>query len=444
VLAKDIAAATPGMRVVLDGTAYRFPATNWDLSGDFYAQALFDSNPDLRMQNAPGNLYSPVMKVTPAVPYQGDGKLSASLDFKLELSEQIPAEQLPADTPQLKFVKLRSQPLSKFYKRPIYLRAGIVLPHDYDREPGRRYPLWVRIGGFSTRYTAVTRMMAPDSGFAGTWQAAGTPQFIMLLLDGAGPFGDPYYINSANNGPYGDALVHELIPYVEEHFRAIGQSHARVLSGVSTGGWVCLALQIFYPDFFNGAWSSCPDPVDFRLLERINIYSDENAYVDVAGQEQPSERNREGRVTLTVRREVAIENLLGRGNSYACSGQQWGAWNAAFSPRGDDGLPAPIWDPQTGRINHKVAEQWRQFDLREFLERNKKRLAPKLSGKVHIASGEADDFYLNEAMHLMDESLGATKPPWNFDIAYGPGKRHGWSNLTLRQMLEEMEKAVRE
>jgi hypothetical protein len=284
--------------------------------------------------------------------------------------------------------------------------------------------------------------MGKKSELAKIWQADDTPRLILLQLDGAGPNGDPYYVNSANNGPFGDALVQELIPHVEARFRAIGQPRGRVLSGSSTGGWVSLALQVFYPDFFNGTWTSCPDPVDFRALELVNIYQDDNAYVNKYGNERPSDRDANGDVRLTMRREVGIENLLGRGNSYTLSGEQWGDWNAVFGPRGADGLPVPIWDPQSGKVNHAVAEHWKKYDLRLVLEQNWQTLGPKLRGKIHIAAGEADAYFLNNAVHLLDKFLTNAKPPFEGKIVYGPGKGHGWFDLSQRQMLDEMQAAT--
>ena len=435
-LALDVTHLGPDSIVVLDQTAFAFPITNLaELpAGDYFAQALFDSNTDLRSPKAPGNLYGEPLKLhlTPA-----DGGT-----FKLELTHQIPPEQLPAETDQIKFVNLQSKLLTQFHGRQVFLRAGIILPRNYAREPLRRYPLWIRIGGLNTRYSSVTRPMAEKSDFRKTWLANGTPEFILLQLDGAGPFGDPYYVNSANNGPYGDALIQELIPHVESRFRTIGQPRARVLSGTSTGGWVALALQVFYPDFFNGAWSSCPDPVDFRALQLLNIYEHTNAYADAQGQERPSERDAKGNVTLTIRREVGIENLLGFGNSFTMSGEQWGAWNAVLGPRGPDGLPVPLWDPQSGMINHAVTEQWKKYDLRLVLEQNWKTLGPKLRGKLHIAAGEMDNYYLNNAVHLLDQFLSKADPPFEGKIVYGPGKRHGWFDLSLSEMLDEMNAAA--
>jgi hypothetical protein len=436
VLARDLKGLAPGAPAVVDASAFGFPITNLAKvpAGDYFVQALFDSSTDLRLPAAPGNLYSKPQKLH-LNPAQG-GR------WKLELTEQIPADQLPAETEQIKFVKIQSRLLSEFHGRPIFLRAGIILPRDYDRDPSRRYPLLVRVAGLNGRYTGVLSLMGEKAEFRKTWQADDTARLILMQLDGAGPYGDPYYVNSANNGPFGDALVQELIPQVEARFRAMGQPRGRVLNGNSTGGWVSLALQIFYPDFFNGTWSSCPDPVDFRALELVNIYQDDDVYVNKYGYERPSTRDPNGDVRLTTRDEIGVENLLGHGNSFTRSGEQWGEWNAAFGPRGADGLPVPLWDPQTGKINHAVAEQWKKYDLRLLLEQNWPTLASKLRGKIHITAGEVDKYFLNNAVHLLDQSLAKANPPFEGKIAYGMGKDHGWTDLTLRQMFDEMQAAT--
>ncbi len=431
-LGRDADDWSSGKSLTVDGRAPAFPITNLsDLpASDYFIQALLTCNTDLRSPAAPGNLYSKARKVhlDPA----------RSKTIQLELASQIPPEQLPEESELVKFVKIQSRLLSEFHQRPIYLRAGIVLPRGYAGDSLSKYPLWVRIGGLNTRYTAVLSLMAEKSGFRKTWLSAETPRMILLQLDGAGPWGDAYQVNSANNGPYGDAITQELIPYVEQKFRGLGQPTARVLSGLSTGGWASLALQVFYPDFFNGTWTACPDGVDFRAFELVNIYSDENAYVNKFGFERPSERDVTGEVKLTMRREVQLENVLGRGNSWTISGGQWCAWNATYGPRGKDGLPIPLWNPQTGVINHVVAEQWKPYDLRMVMEQNWATLGPKLRGKLHISVGDADNYFLNNGVHLLDDFLSRAKPPYEGRIVYGPGKGHGWSDVSTSQMLKEM------
>jgi hypothetical protein len=265
---------------------------------------------------------------------------------------------------------------------------------------------------------------------------------VLLFLDGDGPFGDPYQVNSDNNGPYGDAITRELIPEVERKFRCIGEPYARVLTGGSTGGWVSLALQVFYPDFFNGTWSGYPVGVDFRAFQLINIYEDQNAYVNRQGFERPSARTLAGDTDFTVRHECQMENVMGAGDSYTMSGQQWGAWNATYGPRGPDGKPVPIWDPRSGTINRGVIEHWKKYDLRLVLQQQWKTLGPRLRGKIHIWVGEADEYFLNNAVHLLDEFLTSADPPYEGWVRYGPGAGHGWTPFSDAELFKQMAEAI--
>ncbi|MDB5349097.1 MAG: putative esterase [Planctomycetota bacterium] len=432
-LARDVVGLDTGKVAVLDATVATFPIDSLGQlpAGDYNAQAVFHSNPDLNLPNAPGDLYGPTRRLTidPA-----KGGIVA-----LELSEQVPAETMPAETDLVKFVKLESKLLSKFHGRPISLRAGIILPRDFARETDRRYPLRVHIGGYGARYTGVSGRMREGSAFRRAWMADEAPRMILVQLDGAGPLGDPYQVNSANHGPYGDAITRELIPYIEATYRGIGAGQARVLDGGSTGGWVSLALQVFYPDFFNGCWSSCPDSVDFRDLQLVNIYEDGNAYLNADGFERPAARLLNGDVKYTMSHELQMENLLGRRDSWTLSGGQWGAWNATYGPRSADGRPAPLWNPKTGRIDRSVVDHWKRYDLRLILDRDWKTLGPRLRGKIHVYVGEADDYFLNNAVHRLSDSLSrATDPPFDGVIRFGPGKGHCWCEIGEEEMMKQM------
>jgi S-formylglutathione hydrolase FrmB len=436
ILARDLGPLLPGKEAVLDDRSILFPIEHLgDLRPGTYAvQALLHSNPDLNLPNAPGDLYSPVVRVRldPA----------AGGTVALELSRAVPEETLPADSQLIKYVKLPSKLLSEFHGRPIFLQAAIILPRDHAREPNRRYPVRVHIGGYGARFSRVVERMAPGTAFHDLWMADETPRMLFIQLDGAGPLGDPYQINSANHGPYGDAITGELIPHIERTYRGIGRGSARVVEGGSTGGWVSLALQIFYPDFFNGAWSFCPDSVDFRSFQLVNIYEDANAYVNGHGFERPAARDVSGEVRYTMRHECGLENVLGRGDSWALSGGQWGAWNAAYGPRGADGRPIPLWDPRTGALNRAAAEHWKAYDLRRVLEQNWPVLGPKLRGKLHIWVGEADDFFLNNAVHQLDAFLSRATPAYEGSIHYGSGQGHCWMGISEGEMMKQMARCM--
>jgi S-formylglutathione hydrolase FrmB len=433
ILAKDVTNFKAGeTKAVIDDTAISYPIKNLaELpAGEYFVQALFDTNNDLRSLNAPGNLYSAAQKVTL------DAKKGGTI--KLELNKVVPPEKLPDDTEFVKYIKIQSALLTKFHGRPIYLRAGIILPRDYEKETTRRYPLQIRIGGYGTKYYAPMWLMSEKSDFRKQWLADDTPRMIAVELDGDGPFGDSYQLNSANSGPYGDALTQELIPQIEKQFRAVGTSASRFLTGGSTGGWVSSALQIFYPDYFNGSWSGFPDPMDFRAYQLVDIYKDDNAYVNENGFERPSAREANGDTQFTMRLECLKENVLGAGDSYTTSGGQWGAWNATYSPRGADGKPLPLWDAKTGKINHETAKAWEKYDLRLIVERNWQTLQPKLNGKLHIWVGEADDYFLNNGVHLFDDFISKAEPKFNGSIIYSRTGRHGWMPKTNAEIMKEM------
>ncbi len=434
-LGRDVTALAPGRSVTLDETSALFPLP--DLRAleprTYEVQAVLVTNPDLRSPSAPGTLFS-----RPAAarfePEGGD-------IIRLTLDQQVPAESLPPAEGLLRFVKIRSELLSAFHGRPMYLRAGVILPRGYEQEPERRYPLRVRTGGYGARFTAVRRLMRRGHPFRTAWMSDDAPRMVLLHLDGAGPHGDPYQVNSANNGPYGDAITQELIPHVEARFRGLGRAGSRVLDGSSTGGWVSLALQIFYPDFFGGAWASCPDSVDFRAFQLVDIYEDASAYLNERGEERPSARGLDGQTRFTMRHELQLENVLGLGDRWSMSGRQWGAWNATYGPRGPDGLPQPLWDPQTGRIDRGVARQWERYDLRRVLEAGWNELAPKLRGKLNIWVGDMDDYFLEDAVVLLDEWL-AGRPGLDARIEYGPGRGHCWTGISQGELLREMAAAT--
>ncbi len=409
---------------VIDDTSTAFPLEKLSEvpAGDYTAQAVFHTNRDICLPNEFGNL------ISKPTPIKWDPK--ANETYKLTLTERLPDEKLPADTAKVKYLKFPSKLLSDFHKRPMFYRLAVILPANFEKEPDKNYLLCVHIGGFGSRYQFGAGI-PPD------------PRFVQIFPDGAGPYGDPYQVNSANNGPYGDALTQEVIPYLEKTYRCGGHNR-RFTTGGSTGGWVSLALQIYYPDFFNGCWSSCPDPVDFRDYELINIYADKNAYVNNFGFERPSQRNINGETIMTVRHETQVENVIGRNGGWHTGGKDWCSWNAVFGPRGSDGLPKPLWNAKTGEIDRSVVEDWKKHDLRNVLETNWPSIGSLLNGKVHVWVGDADDYFLNNAVHRFKAAAEKLdNPKFNGEIIIAPRKGHtsGWSN---KQVLDAMAKRADE
>jgi hypothetical protein len=401
---QDLSGLSKGQSITFDTSTKGFPFDSLaDLpAGKWYVQAIYDSDfLDSRI-NSPLNLYSDVVE------YVNDG--ASDMSLALALNQRLPEETLPDGDKFLKFVKMPSPMLSAFWGADMYLRAGVILPNSYYDNPLKDFPVIFNIGGYHARYDRAQGLYE-DEAFKEYWLTPDTPQMVIVFLDGEAPLGDSYQIDSANNGPYGQATWQEFLPYLTQQFNLVDNASSRFVTGCSTGGWVSLALQTYYPDLFNGAWSFSADGVDFKYFQLVDIYEDENAFVNENGMQRPSYRAKDGETIFSIKREIMMENQMGRHDSFAYSGGQWGGWNAVFGPKLQDGSPSTIWDPLTGKIDPSIATQWTQYDLRLYTEINWQTLGPKLQGKLNIWMGDRDNFYLNNAMHLYQEMLNVQQEP---------------------------------
>lgn len=411
---------------------------------------------------APGNLYSVPKKIVL------DPRKNVVI--KISLEQEIAAIAPPQDTKYIKHVKMQSELLTKFWGRPMELGACVLLPEGFDTHPEARYPLMIfhghfpqTFGGF--RETPPDPTLKPDYNkrfnlhgynkivqehafqFYKEWTGPNFPRFIIIEIQHANPYyDDSYAVNSSNLGPYGDAITYELIPFIEKQFRGMGAGWARFLYGGSTGGWEALAAQVLYPEEYNGCFAACPDPIDFRAYTVVDIYRHKNAYYEEGPFKKvarPGKRNYLGEVSTTLEQLNQLELVLGTNSR---SGGQWDIWEAVYSPVGANGYPQPIWDKVTGEIDHKVAEYWREhYDLGHILRRDWAKLGSKLEGKIHIYCGDMDNYYLNNAVYLVEEFLESTKNPYyNGEVDYGDRAEHCWNgdhtrpNATSRLRYNQM------
>ncbi len=449
---KDFMQLQPGEKVVFDETTLGYPVNRMsDLPpGDYYVQAFLnkytrfdradghtvwlhmDQWEGQRWTRSPGNACSAPDKITIGPGTKGS--------IVLQTTEVIPAIRPPEDTKWVKRFKIQSQILSKFWGHSIMIGATVLLPRGYEDHSDVFYPTVYQHGHFSTR-NPFGFSENFDNDFSGAWNSPRFPRFIAVTIQHPTPYyDDSYAVNSANNGPYGDAIHQELIPEIERRFRCIPESYARVLTGGSTGGWESFALQVFYPDFYGGTWSFAPDPLDFRNVEGINIYEYKNAFtkeyewyrVPIINTRIPES----GEIRLTSRQRITMELVNG---TKGRSGQQLDAWSSVYSPVGEDGYTKPLFDKITGEIDPDVAAYWKEnYDLRHYMESRWDELGPKLVDKLHIFCGRMDSFFLNIGVRYMEEFLTGPKNKYKTGtITYGDGG-HGWrpySNVELLRIM---------
>ena len=462
----DVENWQPGKPAIIDATVLGYPIRSLSgiKAGKYYVQALLHRYETFKLKDgrvlklpmdrgegqnfriAPDNLLSDVITVN------FDPKKNST--FTITLTKKNPPIPEPKDTKYIKHIKIQSKLLSEFWGRPMYLGAHVLLPEGFDEHPEARYPLCIFHGHFPADFSGFRETPPPADmdtsdynerfkiygykkiqaqeayNFYKTWTSKDFPRFLIVEIQHANPYyDDSYAVNSANLGPYGDAITYELIPYIEKQFRGIGQGWARFLYGGSTGGWEALAAQIFYPDEYNGCFAACPDPVDFRAYTVVNIYEDKNAYYQ-EGQfrrtPRPGKRDYLGHISALLEDMNIKELVLG---TKSRSGDQWDIWEAVFSPVGEDGYPKRIWNKLTGEIDKSVAAYWREhYDLQHIIKRDWAKIGEKLKGKIHIYCGDMDNYYLNNAVYLMEATLNSLdNPKAEAEVKYGDRFEHCWN-----------------
>ena len=391
--------------------------------------------------HGPGNVYSDVLPLTIR---QGNARaLRLVLDQVIPPVEAVPPggtcqQGNPPESAHVKQVKIKSDLLSEFWGRPIFVAASVLLPRDYDADAAARFPAVYQWGHYPTAYNPVGnpnpfgfRENGTDA-FSSWWMANGTPQVIAVNFRHENAFYDTSYaVNSPNVGPYGDALVNELMATIDARFRTIGESWARTSTGASTGGWQALAQQVYYPDVWGGTFALCPDVVDFRSMYGVtDLYADENLHYknyEWNRVPRPHFRSPNGSLELTNPDWEQYELTLG---DRSRSGQYMDMYNATWGPQGSDGYPAEAWNKRTGEIDHVVAEQWRPYDLRDHIETNWSTLAPMLAGRIHIYIGEDDGYYLEGAVKRLEASFSTLDPSPDAVFEYKPDTGHCWRPFT--------------
>ena len=460
----DVESWKSGETQIFDSNVYGYPIKSIGnlKEGEYYVQAFLhkyetfnlstgykvklpkDQGEGQKWNISPKNLYSTPKKV----------KISKSGTIKLSLENEIPPIEPIKDSKYIKHVKIKSEMLSKFWGRDMFLQANVLVPHNFNKNSKVKYPLMIFHGhfpntfrGFRTEPPAAPKkdtIYNSRFGITGykyiqekeaydlykNWISDDFPRFIAIEIQHQNPYyDDSYAVNSANLGPYGDAITYELIPHVENLFNGVGEGWGRFLYGGSTGGWEALAVQVFYPSEYNGCFAACPDPIDFRAFTVVNIYEDENAYYhksDYKKTLRAGMRDGKGIIKSHLIDMNHREMVLG---SKGRSGDQWDIWQAVFSPAGDDGYPKPIWDKKTGKIDKYVAEYWKEnYDLSYILERDWNKIGNDLIGKLHIYCGDMDNYYLNNAVVLTEEFLESTKNPYyEGEVDYGNLAEHCWN-----------------
>jgi S-formylglutathione hydrolase FrmB len=446
VAGRDVQTFGSQRKVVIDLDVEAVPKPFSELPpGDYWVQAVLDPQGDYgRYGRGPGDLVSEVARI----------HLPLAPGAHVDLGHALPPEDIwdppgampyqrdgiARARPRLTDFKIPSPLLSAFWGRAQDLQAWVWVPPDYDPHGTKTWPTVYVCAPFDGNYADNLRMAGVISEMSAV---ASMPSMVWVMLDYSTLSGTTEFADSVNNGPWEKALLQELIPALEKRFRMDARPSGRLLMGHSSGGWASVWLEVGHPDVFGGAWATAPDPVDFRDFMGVNLYEPgANVYFDSHGVLRPSVRHN-GTVTGTQRDSAHLEEVLGH------AGGSFQSFDWVFSPRADDGRAARMFDRVSGAVNPAVAAYWRDhYDISWRIAHLEPQARHSLGGKLHITVGDQDTFYLDGAVHRLQEVLQQTGVA--ADIHFLPGRDHnnllgsgGDPVALLREFARQMHAAAR-
>lgn len=416
VASQQVKAFPAGGKISLDAASQVYKADFAMLpAGDYLAQVYLDRDYLYNLdQGAAPDMYSSVTKVT--LPLETDALFTLDHEFPAyELwdfpnSREEDRARREAIRPRLQEFEITSRLLTEFWNRETKMRAWVLVPRDYDAQSSRSWPVAYLSGTFSATHKGNLDL----ASILNLFDVTNDPSMIWVFLDFWTPQGPSLFADSTHNGPWGTALVTELIPALEQQYRMDARPSGRLLTGHSSGGWASVWLLTHFPETFGGAWATAPDPLDFTTFLTTDLYADKaNMYVDESGRAKGVVRNRDGIVT-TVADAVRLENVL------APQGGIFQSWDWVFSPVDTSGNPSLLFDRVTGDVNPAVAAYWREnYDLSVYIRQNWSRLAPVMNGKLHVIVGTDDDHYLEDSVYKLRDTMTALGADASFEFMEG-------------------------
>ena len=417
ITAKEVRTLTPGSAVAVDADDVAFPVGFSHLpDGDYVMQALLDVDHTYNyLGRATGDIVSDVVSThksgagfSPPPALMLRNVISGEEAWNFGPHPPPSLAEARAATKDIDFV---SPVLTGFWGRPIHMRGWVVLPPEYEHGSNERYPTVFLTHGFGANQARLTHTAA---NIYDRMLNKKMPSMIWVLLDESSATGTHEFADSVNNGPWGQALTTELIPYLESQYRMDGKPSGRFLTGHSSGGWATLWVQTHYPKIFGGTWSTSPDPSDFHDFTGVDLYAPHaNLYHRADGTAYPLVRDK-GEVRATMEEFAHTEEVLG---GY---GGQFASFDWVFSPRAPDGRPMEMFNRETGDVDPAVVSYWRDhYDIAHYLQANWPALKPDLDGKIHVIVGTADTFYLDGAAHKLQGVLDGLHAKSSFRFLEG-------------------------
>jgi hypothetical protein len=148
-----------------------------------------------------------------------DASTATGAPIEFHINSLVPERPFPEGR-WCKLLRVRSQRLSAFHGRDVFVQAAIIPPASYYDQPDRRYPALFTIPGFGGTHLHGAARQQGATGQPVIENNPGGVEFLRVMLDPSCPLGHHVFADSANNGPVGTALVEEFLPEFDQQFRS--------------------------------------------------------------------------------------------------------------------------------------------------------------------------------------------------------------------------------
>jgi pimeloyl-ACP methyl ester carboxylesterase len=136
------------------------------------------------------------------------------------------------------------------------LNVDVLVPHDSAPEGARR-PVVYLLAGYEDTGSSITAnlLKLPVA-------ASGSVSPIFVIANGINLVGGSFYVNSSVTGRWEDAIVSDLVGFMDSHFATIAKRESRGLGGHSMGGFGALNIAMRHPEVFGAVYAISPGAFD--------------------------------------------------------------------------------------------------------------------------------------------------------------------------------------
>ncbi|WP_066406241.1 alpha/beta hydrolase-fold protein [Flavisolibacter tropicus] len=411
--------------LVIDQQAEAFSTHLQDLPTGYYKIAAFmDAHPEERGGYNVGNVYS---RKNALLHIKTEGVNEAHLYMDGQIKPRPFKEN-----DSLKLLELKSSLLSSFHHKDVFVKGAVILPAGYDANSTQTYPVVYIIPGWGgTHFDAMSSGPRKRYGIG-----MGQPKiYVYLNPETQTPWGLHAFVDSRVNGPWGKALVNEVIPYIQKNYHGTTSPNQTFVMGQSSGGYPSLWLLLNYPKAFGGGWAISPDPVDFSNFSGIDFYAkDVNFYTYNDGTLVPYDM-RKGQAQGTMKQNIQIE-------LFSDDGGQQVSFEAEYGKLGTNGRPQPLFDRITGRIDKQVLANWKVYDMGLFIQKHWKKMDKDLKGKIHVYAGAEDNFFLNKSVEAFKAKADKLQADMVVEVIPGADHWSIWSESLTKRLQSEIDTLI--